>query len=72
MSAQFEPRDTPAAARESPIPADEAERLDALRRLNLLDTGALESFDTVTRLTSLALRVPIVLVSLVDAHRQWF
>jgi len=54
------------------IPPDEAERLRALRRLQLLDSGPAESFDTVTRLVSVALRLPIVLVSLVDADRQWF
>jgi GAF domain-containing protein len=54
------------------LPADEAERLQALRRLQLLDSGPTESFDTVTRLASVALRLPIVLVSLVDADRQWF
>jgi GAF domain-containing protein len=54
------------------IPADEAERLHALRRLELLDSGPAESFDTVTRLASVALRLPIVLVSLIDADRQWF
>jgi diguanylate cyclase (GGDEF)-like protein/PAS domain S-box-containing protein len=54
------------------MPPDEAERLAALRRLQLLDSAPAESFDTVTRLASTALRLPIVLVSLVDAERQWF
>jgi GAF domain-containing protein len=54
------------------MPADEAERLQALRRLRLLDSGPTESFDTVTRLAAMALRLPIVLVSLIDADRQWF
>ncbi len=54
------------------MPPDEAERLSALRRLKLLDSAPAESFDTVTRLASTALRLPIVLVSLVDAERQWF
>jgi PAS domain S-box-containing protein len=43
-----------------------------LRRLKILDSAPAESFDTVTRLASVALRLPIVLVSLVDAERQWF
>jgi PAS domain S-box-containing protein len=54
------------------IPIDEAQRLEALHRLLLLDTPAEESFDRVTRLASVALGVPIMLVSLVDENRQWF
>jgi PAS domain S-box-containing protein len=55
-----------------PLPADEAQRLAALHRLALLDTPPAESFDRITRLASKALGVPILLVSLVDAERQWF
>ena len=72
MNAVVDSRENDTAVRECFIPPDETERLDALRRLNLLDSGPAEVFDTVTRLASLALRVPIVLVSLVDANRQWF
>jgi GAF domain-containing protein len=54
------------------IPADEGERLMALRSLGILDTAPEESFDRVTRLTAKALAVPIVLVCLVDETRQWF
>lgn len=72
MNAAFEPDAGNAATPASCFPADEAERLDALRRLKLLDTAPAESFDTVTRLAAVGLRLPIVLVSLVDAERQWF
>jgi len=54
------------------MPADEAQRLAALQRLALLDTPATESFDRITRLAAKALGVPMLLVSLVDADRQWF
>jgi PAS domain S-box-containing protein len=54
------------------IPADEGERLAALRGLEILDTAPTEAFDTVTQLAASTLRVPIVLVSLVDENRQWF
>ena len=50
----------------------EKDRLDALHRLELLDTPAEEAFDRVTRLAKSVLQVPIVLVSLVDENRQWF
>lgn len=47
-------------------------RLAALRRGRLLDTPGEESFDRLTRLAATALKVPIALVSLVDADRQVF
>lgn len=47
-------------------------RLSTLRRLNLLDTPAEASFDRISRLATRILDVPIALVSLVDANRQFF
>ncbi len=58
--------------RAPPIPDDEAERLEALRRLKVLDTPAEERFDRLTRLAKALFDVPIALVSLVDGERQWF
>ncbi|NNC63441.1 MAG: diguanylate cyclase [Gammaproteobacteria bacterium] len=55
-----------------PIPADEFRRLESLRSLKLLDTPPEERFDRVTRLARRVFGVPISLVSLVDADRQWF
>lgn len=55
-----------------PLPADEARRLDTLRRLNILDTAAEERFDRVTRLARRLFDAPVALVSLVDENRQWF
>jgi diguanylate cyclase (GGDEF)-like protein/PAS domain S-box-containing protein len=52
--------------------AAEADRLAALRNLQLLDTPPSEAFDRITRLAAAALDVPIALVSLVDETRQWF
>ena len=55
------------------IPApDESLRLSALCALNLLDTPAEARFDRFTVLATSALGVPIALVSLLDAERQWF
>lgn len=51
---------------------NEAARLAALRRYNILDTPTEESFDRVTRIVRSALQVPIAVVSLVDEDRQWF
>ncbi len=52
--------------------ANEAERLRSLRTLNILDTLPEERFDRLTRLARRLFGVPIALVSLVDANRQWF
>ncbi|SDL19899.1 PAS domain S-box-containing protein/diguanylate cyclase (GGDEF) domain-containing protein [Franzmannia pantelleriensis] len=54
-----------------PIPADEQARLATLHELELLDTSAEPAFDRVTRLVSRLLEVPVALVTLIDAHRQW-
>lgn len=53
-------------------PADEAQRLEALRRLKILDTAPEERFDRLARLAQSLLGVPTALVSLSDAERQWF
>lgn len=50
----------------------EQARLEALHRLNVLDTEAEDRFDRLVDLAALTLRMPIALVSLVDKHRQWF
>jgi PAS domain S-box-containing protein len=54
------------------FPNDEPERLLALQRYGVLDTPADAGFDALTRLAAHALQVPVALVSLVDADRQWF
>lgn len=56
----------------APIPANEPQRLNALRSLNLLDSEVEERFDRITRLAKRLFDVPIAVVSLVDAERQWF
>jgi PAS domain S-box-containing protein len=54
------------------MPTRERDRLSSLHSLGILDTPSEERFDRITRLAMLALDVPIALVSLVDADRQWF
>ncbi|MFK7161052.1 ATP-binding protein [Marinospirillum sp. MEB164] len=54
------------------VPDNEAERLAHLHALGLLDTAAEASFDRVTELAQQLFQVKTVLVSLVDAQRQWF
>ena len=55
-----------------PPPAHEAQRLQALHALDMLDTPPEERFDRLTRIAQQILQVPIALVSLVDTNRQWF
>lgn len=52
--------------------ADDAQRLGALRDTGLLDAAPSASFDRRTRLATELLDVPVALVSLVDAERQFF
>ncbi len=54
------------------LPADEPERLAALQALRILDTPPEERFERITRVARRLFGVPIALVSLVDASRQWF
>ena len=55
-----------------PIPANELDRLRALRELVVLDSAPEPVFDAIARLASELCGVPIALLSLVDAERQWF
>ena len=54
------------------LPPNEVERLDSLRRMNLLYTPDEGALDSVTRTAKLIFKTPIVLISLVDKQRQWF
>ena len=56
----------------APLPDDENARLSTLRVLRVLDTDPEERFDRLTRMARRLFQVPIALVSLVDADRQWF
>lgn len=56
----------------APLPPDEPDRLAALHALGLLDTEPEERFDRWTREACATLSVPMAVVSLVDAERQWF
>ncbi|EJL93323.1 diguanylate cyclase (GGDEF) domain-containing protein [Herbaspirillum sp. CF444] len=54
------------------IPVDEQARVAELHSLHILDTPPEERFDRLTRLARRLFAVPIAVVSLVDAKRQWF
>ena len=54
------------------IPEDEAARLAAVRRYEILDTPPDGAFDRITALAARLFGVPIAIVSIVDHDRIWF
>lgn len=52
--------------------ANEAERIRALKRYEILDTPPDGSFDRITALASKMFNMPISLITLVDTDRIWF
>lgn len=56
----------------APIPENEDKRLDAVRKLAILDTNAEERFDVITRLATKLFNVPISTLTIMDAEREWF
>ena len=56
----------------APRPLNEAERVAALRALDVLDTPSEAEFDALVNAAAAVCGTPISLVSLVDTDRQWF
>jgi len=56
----------------APKPANEEDRLRALRAYQVLDTLPEQSFEDLTRIASYICQTPIALISLIDDSRQWF
>ena len=54
------------------FPENEAERLKALRRYQVLDTPPEPAFDRIAEMAANFFQVPMAGVSLVDADRVWF
>ena len=55
-----------------PIPANESDRLAALRELGILDTPREERFDRITRTAQRVFGVPIAMIGLSDVNRHWY
>lgn len=56
----------------APIPANDTERLQALRELLILDTPPEQRYDRIAQFAREEFEVGTVLISLVDKSRQWF
>ncbi|MGT2425572.1 GAF domain-containing protein [Amnibacterium kyonggiense] len=56
----------------SRLATEEERRLSAVRRYNILDTPPDDAFDRIAELARRLLDVPIALISIVDADREWF
>jgi diguanylate cyclase (GGDEF)-like protein len=56
----------------APKPSNETARLAKLASYGILDSGAEEAFDRITRLAARLFHVPTALISLIDEDRQWF
>src|SRR3984893_730888 len=54
------------------LPSNEAERLEALHRYDILDTGLEQAFDDITLLASQICVTKTAMISLVDRNRRWF
>jgi diguanylate cyclase (GGDEF)-like protein len=66
------PQEAPApASTEAGPDRAEALRLEALDRLDILDTPKEEAFDRIARLIRNIFDLPIGVVSVIDGHRQW-
>lgn len=55
-----------------PVPLNEPQRQEALKKLNLIDTDFEPAYDTIARLAADICGTPIALISIVDADRLWF
>ncbi len=56
----------------APLRDDEDRALAALRALQVLDSAPEPEFDALVRTASLVCGVPVSMLTLIDAHRQWF
>jgi diguanylate cyclase (GGDEF)-like protein len=56
----------------APRPANERERLEALRLYDVLDTPPEQAFNDIAKLAAHICDAPIASISLIDAERQWF
>ena len=54
-----------------PIPANEPERLAAVRALNILDTAPDIAYDEIGELAAQICQCPVAYISIIDDDRLW-
>ncbi|MUP45832.1 GAF domain-containing sensor histidine kinase [Gramella sp. BOM4] len=54
------------------LPANESARIEAVRDLEILDSFAEDTYDSITKLASEICQTPIALISIMDSNRNWF
>jgi len=55
-----------------PIPKNEAERVERLRRFQILDSLPDEAYDRIVRMAAEITGTPVSFISLIEEERQWF
>ncbi|MDO7745094.1 MAG: PAS domain S-box protein, partial [Pedobacter sp.] len=55
-----------------PLPANEKDRLKALKSYEILNSLSEHEYDRITALAAIICQTPISLITLVDQQRQWF
>lgn len=58
--------------KEAELPYNEAERLELVRQLGILDTESEDVYDGIVYIASLICGTPLSTITIVDKHRQWF
>ena len=58
--------------KKAPIPENEADRLMAVKALNILDTKPEPRLDAITKEATVRLHVPISTISIIDKDREWY
>ena len=56
----------------APLPSNEAGRLDALKRYDILDTAPEQAFDDITLLASQICKTDVATITFIDRGRRWF
>jgi PAS domain S-box-containing protein len=60
------------AKMQDPLPPNEEERLETLKRYDVLDTVPEKEFDDITKLASAICGTPVSFIGLLDEKRLWF
>lgn len=55
----------------APIPVNETERIEELKKYKILDSNSEKNFDDITYLASVICDVPVAMINFVDTNRVW-